>query len=194
MNNKLVFLFGAAIGGAIGFAVSTKYYKKKYSEQADKEISEMKLYYQKKCSEINFRKPDISQIKESKAADEHYVANERDLQTANDIIGSEHYEKHQEMEEDDMAETRPFLITADIFHQTDGYEKCVLVYYANNILADENDEIVDINDTVTYDQINDLPDYDGAVIYVRNGQIGIDYEINRDERTYEEATGIFLDD
>lgn len=198
MNKRLIFLAGMITGGVLGFGISGMIFKNKYKkeadEKADKEIAKMRKYYNDKLFEENnkpvkSKKPDISENKK----EEKYIATERDIRTSSDIMKENGYVQSDYMEENDNdMDDRPFLINSDIFHRTDGYEKISLVYYENNILADKNDEILDINDTVTYDNINELPDYDEAVIYVRNGHFGIDYEVIRDERTFEEATGIFL--
>ena len=81
----------------------------------------------------------------------------------------------------------PYVISPDDFGSVPGYNVEPLDYFADGILADGWGVELDIAETIGEDVINYLGDYDDDVVYVRNEQTKLEYEITRDPRTYAEA-------
>ena len=75
------------------------------------------------------------------------------------------------------------------------YEKVTAVIYADGIIAkDDDDDILEVDETVGtdgYDAGLHNSDPDRAV-YIRNETRSTDYEIVTSDRSYQEATGIFM--
>lgn len=78
----------------------------------------------------------------------------------------------------------PFVISPDEFNTRDGYEAISLIYYADKVLADDNDELVDIVEVVGEDALTHFGEYEADSVFVRNMLLRCDYEILLDERTY----------
>ena len=90
-------------------------------------------------------------------------------------------EKHPvEIEED-----KPYVISPDSFGEMDDYNCISLTYYADGVLADEDDEVVDdVDATVGSDALNHFGEYEDDSVFVRNDSRKCDYEILLDTRNY----------
>ena len=83
-------------------------------------------------------------------------------------------------------EIGPYVISPEEFDE-EGYETISLTYYADGVLADEqNFPIEDVEDTVGKDALNSFGEYEDDSVYVRDDDKGIDYEILLDIRKYSE--------
>ena len=87
-----------------------------------------------------------------------------------------------------MEDDRPYVISPDEFGELDDYDLISLTYYADEVLADDIDEIVeDVDDVVGLDSLTHFGEYEPDSVFVRNDRLKADYEILLDERTYPEA-------
>ena len=60
--------------------------------------------------------------------------------------------------------------------------------YADGVLADENDEVIeDVEDAVGIDSLNHFGEYEDDSVFVRNDARKCDYEILLDQRAYSEV-------
>ena len=74
------------------------------------------------------------------------------------------------------------------FVDDEEYEQISLTYYADGVLADENDEVIeDVEDAVGIDSLNHFGEYEDDSVFVRNDARKCDYEILLDQRTYSEV-------
>lgn len=82
----------------------------------------------------------------------------------------------------------PYVIDYDDFDEN-GYETESLYYYDDGVLINSitNEIIEDIDGTVGTDSIEQLKGSGEDYIYVRNDELGIDYEILRDRRNFSEV-------
>ena len=83
------------------------------------------------------------------------------------------------------------IIDGDIFGSDPDYTTVTYTFYADRVLADEENNIItDYDDSVgrsTIERFDDL-EHNGAV-YVRDHECALDIEILRDLRTYKESLG-----
>ena len=87
-----------------------------------------------------------------------------------------------------MSIDKPYVITPEEFGDLDDYETISLTYYADQILADDNDVIVDdIEDVVGFDSLNSFGEYEDDSVFVRNDRLKSDYEILLDQRKYSDV-------
>lgn len=82
---------------------------------------------------------------------------------------------------------RPYLIDNRDFGEFDEYTKLDLIYYAQQILADEDGEIIEDPDHVV--GLDNLAQcmLAGDTYYIRNDRMKCDYEVFVDPREYHEA-------
>ena len=92
-----------------------------------------------------------------------------------------------EPDQPDVVVDKPYVIAPEEFGEMDGYNTISLTYYADNVLADDIDELVeDVDETVGLDSLNHFGEYEDDSVFVRNDRLRSDYEILRDNRTYED--------
>ena len=88
-----------------------------------------------------------------------------------------------------MSDDAPYVIPPEEFGETD-YEIISLTYYADGILADDMDDIVDdVDDIVGADSLTHFGEYEEDSVFVRNDLREVDYEILRDPRKYSDVVG-----
>lgn len=170
--NMAIFICGISIG-AIG---SWIFLKKKYEMIAQEEIESVKEVFSKRKTEDdkeyqpnNSERPEIYDTYVSKARD--YSQYRPDI--------NENTESNEEVHDDIV------IISPEEFGEWSDYEEISLVYYADKVLAYENNEIVDdIEGTVGLDSLNHFGDYEDDSVFVRNHTLMCDYEILLDNRKY----------
>lgn len=181
-KEPLYFIAGAAVGATVAvFAV-----KRKYEKYANDQIEECRHGYNYKLYELsqqNRNKPPLETVAEPEKAKQ------------DDIV--EDYAEDDDPEEAVIAEVGPdiSLIDDNEFAYNNRYDKQTVIIYADGTLArDDNDDVIDVSKTIgpdAYEKALHNPDPDEAV-YVRNETEEMDYEIILSNKTYTEATGVFL--
>ena len=88
----------------------------------------------------------------------------------------------------EVTRDQHYIIRPDEFGEYDDYDAISLTYYADHILTDEDDEIVeDIEDKIGFDALSHFGEYEEDSVFVRNDRIKCDYEILLDQRKYSEV-------
>lgn len=158
---KVLFLAtGAAIGSAITLLVLKNKYEvvnddKKEPEDTDQKVAE------------DYFEEDISETMETYE------------NLAKNYSGS-----GEEDKKEDCKKMKPYVISPEEFADGD-YPQKTLTYYADKVLADEDDEIVvDIENTVGKESLTHFGEYEDDTVFVRDDDLGIDYEICLDTRRY----------
>lgn len=187
MNNKTINFMIFVLGVAVGSVITRRYVEKKYEQIAQEEIDSVKEVFYKKIAEIT--KDVEARIKADNAKEKpnviEYAARLREQGYTNysDIVD----EKNEEVEES-MSVDKPYVIAPEEFGELDDYDTISLTYYADHILADDNDEIVeDIEDVVGFDSLNSFGEYEDDSVFVRNDRLKCDYEILLDQRRYSDV-------
>lgn len=202
-NGLVVFAFGAAIGSAVTWYLSKKFYE----ERSQAEIRSVKEVFARNAMKLAIRedaddqeqvptpiehlpeKPDLTeyakQIRElgyttyGTISEEHEDANQPEAEPPSGITGA----KEGLTIENDL----PYVISEDQFGEFDDYSKVSLTYYADHILADTDDRAIeDVEHTVGFESLNYFGEYDEDSVHVRNDRLKTDYEILLDQREYSE--------
>lgn len=94
-------------------------------------------------------------------------------------------EKYADFEPERTTSNDKYLITEDEYGELENYETIELVQYADGLIADKRDNLLDdIEDTLGVDNVEDCGDRD--IYWIRDDNRRIDYEIMRlDERYIE---------
>ena len=170
MKNSFVKFVIFVAGAVIGSAVTWKYAKDKYEKIADEEIASVKeMYAKKKKTE---EKPAYDPVEDlsDRVKQYGYLPNE---------------EEHKKEGGSDVKK-KPYIISPDEFGENPDYETISYILYADNVLADElTDEIIDdIEGTVGEESLNHFGEYEDDSVFVRNDELGTDFEILADLRNY----------
>lgn len=86
-------------------------------------------------------------------------------------------------EEKDMSVAGPYIISPEEFGEND-YEEVSLNYYADGVITDDQDYVVEDTSVIGIDPAEHFGEYEDDSVFVRNDELKIDYEILRDLRKY----------
>ena len=80
------------------------------------------------------------------------------------------------------------VISADEFGFFEDFEEITLTYYSDDILADDQDRIIEDKETIIgRDALSRLTNTDDETVYVRNEKLKVDYEICYDYKRFAEV-------
>ena len=193
MKEKLLYLAVFAVGAFIGSAATWQYVKKKYEKIAEEEIQSVKDVFSKKENDMNDRLSVANNLLKENLKNKVIV--EEDIDSTPDIDEPEEHEDYEKVlkenryyqESEKKYEDRPYVIAPEEFGELD-YNIIGLVYYADDVIADDNDEIIDnIDSTIGNDAVSHFGEYDDDAVYIRNDTLKCDYEILRSEREYSDV-------
>lgn len=184
MTGFAMFVMGAAVGSA----VTWQYTKRKYEQIAQEEIDSVKEVFSKRDPDAEIKIP----ASDSQPAKVEKVAEKPDLLEYAARLENEGYVNYSrgvdKSEEQDAMDDKPYVISPEEFGEFEEYEKISLTYYADQILADENDELIeDVEDVVGMESLTHFGEYEDDSVFVRNDRLKCDYEILMDQRTYSEV-------
>ena len=179
---KGIFIF--VIGVVSGTFVGAQIAKKKYEEIANEEIEEIRAYYKERATELPEQTVEMTRDEEPtpvEAPEEKYIEVEERKQY-NDIIQRGNYMAVDEEEQNNVCD-EAYPIDPSEFGNDGKNATETLTYFADGVLVNEVDEVVEDPDLVVgrhhIDIFNEFPD--ATCVYVRNDLDGTDYEILKDD-------------
>lgn len=190
MNCKLFNVFIFAAGAAIGSAVTWKLVKTKYERIAQEEINSIKELYSKRETEL---KDDVDRAYE--LMDEHEIATVKAMEEYKELVSMNSYtgmdidettneKKGDETMGDDMIE----VIPPDELSERDDYETETLWYFADGVLTDVDNNVIDDPEGLVGDKaLDSFGEYEDDAVCVRNDELATYYEILRDLRKFSEV-------
>ena len=179
IKNVLIFSLGAATGSLVAWRLL----KTKYEQIAQAEIDSYKEYLKKENppEAIGDEEPCVKEEMETQEEEQHFKIPE-------DILNR--YRSTNDEKEDDNFVMEPYVISPDEYGTKDGYECVSLTYYADGVLTDEWDTIIQDPDSVVgEDFASHYGEYEDDTVFVRNDEEQRDYEILRDLNTFADTIG-----
>lgn len=183
MNKVFIFTLGAAAGSLLTW----KLLEKKYKQIADEEIASVKEVYKAKyegASRISFEHIDtpveITGLSEVNGAQIAYYKQIADYTNDEAVIEVEQGEDRIE----------PYVITPEEYGDMEGYERRALTYYADNVLADENEDVINEPENLIGDALEHFGEHADFAVYVRDENNECDYEILKHDETYADVNGV----
>lgn len=188
MSNRSLFSLGFIIGAASGATVAWYLLKDKYETLAQEEIDSVKEVFARREQEMKDEtvKRNVAEgIKDSDRT-------KPDLKEYAEQLKKNGYTRYSDLSADDEGvsdkQTKPYVIPPEQFRDDENYDQISLTYYADGVLADENDEVIDdVEETVGIESLNHFGEYEDDSVFVRNDTRKCDYEILLDQRTYSEV-------
>lgn len=174
MNSKILCVSTFAIGAAVGSVATWYCLKTKYEQIAQEEIDSVK---------------EMFKSREQKAETFNSEQRKEHLNDAKEIIVENDYTGHfkTDSEEEENMPNEPYVIPPEEFGEYMDYEQVSLTLYADGVLADEDDNIVeDVAGTVGPYYEDHFGEYEDDSVYVRNDMTRCEYEILKVEKTYNE--------
>ena len=169
MKGLLGFAAGLMVGAVAGIYLA----KDKIMTDAKAEIEEVREYYKNKKD-----KHEGNETVEN-ASDEE--VNEKYESMVNE------YESHEEIEQPHVSKSldyqAPYIIDPEEFGANEEYDTMTLTYFADKVLTDDVDEVIEEPDPVVgLDNLQIFEEHpDATSIYVRNEVWCTDFEILRDD-------------
>lgn len=160
-------------GAAVGVGCTWQYFKKKYESLVQEDIESVKESFAKR-----YEKKTTEAIEESDAQAINEVDPQEELNAA--YIEARHITEAMGYTTDGSP-SEPYVISPHEFGEKDGYECISLTYYADGIVTDDANEILDNwPDVVGPDFMSHFGEYEDDSVFVRNEDRETDYEILRD--------------
>ena len=194
MSSKRWVFLAFILGAGMGSVCAWQLLKRKYELIAQEEIDSVKATY---SSRESIEKAGANFVKGLR--DGLKVAEDRTQKEENDVdfkkyasmIQKEGYVNYSRSVEEKKGEAfveKPYVISPEEFGEFEEYEKISLTYYADEVLADENDEEVDdVDEIVGEESLNHFGEYEDDSVFVRNDRLKCDYEILLDQRNYSDV-------
>jgi hypothetical protein len=170
------------VGAALGSLISWQLLKDKYKVIADEEIAAVKARYSEVYGE--------EEKKEDAPVTKTENKSENSMKDYAAVLAKTGYTNYSDSPDDSKTpETKKpyYIITAADFDELDDYESEELTYYADGVLADvANDIVEDVEGTVGVESLSSFDEYGVDAVYVRNDVLKTDYEILYDARNYKD--------
>jgi hypothetical protein len=188
--NKTINFMMFVLGVAVGSVVTWRYVEKKYEQIAQEEIDSVKEVFSKRETDVT-EDDEVIREKASNAKEKpnivEYAAKLREQGYTN-YSDVEPETKKEEVNEESMDIDTPYVIQPEEVGEFDDYEIIGLTYYADQVLTDEDDKLVeDIEDTIGFDSLSRFGEYEDDSVFVRNDRLKCDYEILLDQRKYSDV-------
>ena len=185
MNNKLIGVLIFTAGAIVGIAATSKYFETKYAQIAQEEIDSIKEFYGEKMHEIDKNDSDIPVVRDEDV--EEYKTSIQSFgyaEISDEISANPIPVPPVETE----PTNEPYVISPEEYGDIEDYTLLGFTYYADCVLTDENNEIVeDADECVGWESLKHFGDYEEDSVHVRNDRLRCDYEILRNEQTYSEV-------
>lgn len=198
MKTNLKVGLAFVLGAATGALVANKYLKTKYEKIADEEIASVKAVYWTKTNPeaAAYAKKDVEYTEEvykqhqqaAKSAAEQ-AKEKPDIVKYAEKLHKEGYTNYSTTAKPDTPDLgEPYVIPPEDFGEFDDYERINLIYWADQVLTDDNNEVVeDLEGSVGIDSLTTFGEYEDDSVFVRNSRLRCDYEILLDQRNFEDV-------
>lgn len=161
-NNWLFNTAIFAVGAVVGSVATWKYLKTKYEQLAQEEIESVREVYERHTAELE------KQSSESESEKDEIMKAYQDI-----IDGYVEVERPGPVK----STKKPEVISPEELGEID-YEVCSLTYYADNVLAYDDGEVIEnVEEVVGEDALNCFGQFEDDSVHVRNHSRRVDYEI-----------------
>lgn len=191
--SKIAGVFIFAAGAITGTAVAKYYLDKHYEKELEDEIESVKkVLSNKDAVQSEQTEPsDNSQTTEEKKPEIEYMMDTKDyIKYANKIRKRKYkdYSNSETKTERKKGKMNDiYIVSPNEVGNIDEYEVISLTYYADGVLTDDGNEVVDdIEGTVGIKALNDFGKYEDDSVFVRNDRLKCYFEILKDTRYYTE--------
>lgn len=187
MNNALKNLFIFAVGAAAGAVATWKFLNDKYEKLYHEEVEAYKEYHKEKSEKTEPEsKPEPEQKKEAPKTESSDPLMDK-LRDTVERAGYTDYSTTKEKQEPEEKDIRPYVIRPEELGDQIGYDVIELTYYADGVVAEEDDVMDDVDEVIGIDSLGHFGQFEEDAVCVRNDRLKCDYQIILDERTYSDV-------
>lgn len=192
MNFKNILIF--VLGAGVGSFVTYRLLKDKYEALAEEEIESMKDVLSRGRQNSMEFDPDPMEMTEEEYTK---LVSRQPLVSSIDRLGRRQVERRNYATPfiagttDALVTPDPYVISAEDYHETNlNHEKSSITYFnVDDTLVDESEEPIVDPESIIGDALMHFgeSEEDPDIVYVRNEKLGIDYEVIRTEKSYQET-------
>lgn len=187
MNNALKNLFIFAVGAAAGAVATWKLLNDKYEKLYHEEVEAYKEYHKEKSEKAEPEpKSEPEQKKEAPKTDTSDPLMDK-LRDTVERAGYTDYSTTKAKNESEEKDIRPYVIRPEELGDQIGYDVIELTYYADGVVAEEDDIMDDVDEVIGIDSLGHFGQFEEDAVCVRNDRLKCDYQIILDERTYSDV-------
>ena len=175
MKGLFIFAAGLAVGAIAGACLV----RNKALEDARQEVEEVREYYRNKHDEVKEEEPQVE------------VEVPKDVDVVKDIVKENGYTNYNKPQTVNIPQYKvyanddPYVIDPSEFGEEPGYDTMTLTYFADGVLVDDVDDVVEEADVVVgLENLKVFEEFGATAVYVRNDIYRTDYEILRDDWNY----------
>ncbi len=198
MKTNLKVGLAFVLGVATGALVANKYLKTKYEKIADEEIASVKAVYWTKTNpeaaayakkDVEYTEEVYKQYQQAAKSVAEQAKEKPDIVKYAEKLHKEGYTNYSTTAKPDTPDLgEPYVIPPEDFGEFDDYEKISLIYWADRVLTDDNNEVVeDLEGSVGIDSLTAFGEYEDDSVFVRNSRLRCDYEILLDQRNFKDV-------
>lgn len=184
MNSTLSKVLIFAAGAAIGAAATYKFFKTKYERIVQEELDSMEDYYEQKLRDAQEEIDDYSAELQVREYVDRLEGKDPAVQQLVDKLNDLNYTENKEV----PKVKPPYVISPDEFGEIDEYATETLYYYSDNVLADDQDNIIeDADNVIGIGSLTHFGEYEDDSVFVRNDREETDYEILLNPQKYSDV-------
>ena len=179
MKGLFIFAAGLAIGAVAGACVI----KNKVLADAKEEIEEVREYYRSKAGEATDEV--VEEVKEVVEEVKEVVQEIKNDSNKRTYVNYNKLASTYKPQEEPTRFDDPFIIDPSEFGEDPEYDTMTLTYFADGVLVDDVDEVIEEPDIVVgLENLKVFEEFGASSIYVRNDIYKTDYEVIRDDWNY----------
>ena len=190
MNNALKNLFIFAVGAAAGAVATWKLLNDKYEKLYHEEVEAYKEYHKEKSDKATSEPKPEPEPEMKKEEHIHKVDQDPIMNKLRDTIeraGYTDYSTTKVKNESEEKDIRPYVIRPEELGDQIGYDVIELTYYADGVVAEEDDVMDDVDEVIGIDSLGHFGQFEEDAVCVRNDRLKCDYQILLDERKYSDV-------
>lgn len=190
MNNALKNLFIFAVGAAAGAVATWKLLNDKYEKLYHEEVEAYKEYHKEKSDKAASEpkpgpEPEVKKEEHIHKVDQDPIMNK--LRDTIERAGYTDYSATKVKNESEEKDIRPYVIRPEELGDQIGYDVIELTYYADGVVAEEDDVMDDVDEVIGIDSLGHFGQFEEDAVCVRNDRLKCDYQILLDERKYSDV-------
>ncbi len=185
MKGLLIFAAGLAVGAVAGAVIV----KNKVLADAKAEIDEVREYYRESRGQKEEHVEEVKEVKEVEKKEYEL----KDIQIKDEPKTEKEHTNYSQITKMYMSKDEyqtpmyddPFVIDPSEFGEIPEYDTETLTYFADGVLVDDVDDVIDEPDIVVgLENLKVFEEFGATTVYVRNDLYRTDYEIIRDDWNY----------
>lgn len=190
MNKSIIGVVSFIFGAAVSSFITRELVKKKYERIAQEEIESVKELYKTRESVRDIQQGIIDGWNNPNKVLKEKIQSicDKAMNDYKKILKDQKYSNDTKNDNSERSSSmKPYVISPDEFGEMEDedYDKVSFTYYADGVLADEYDEIVEnVDEIVGEESLTHFGEYEDDSVFVRNDKLKCDYEILLDQRNY----------